>query len=449
MPVPWYRSVTITIVNNSGCTLVLQEPIEFPWGQWAPRKPDGKLEPPECIKRIAPGATDAECKVENDSIGFDGVEGKLVFKVEGDGDSTWEISWDNPWLGSNLYVQTRRNSEALSGVPKNNDKVDDDEAKVTYTCMKVGDVIEVGTTDTPGSKAPEVQVVDGAANQEILASSAADPVNVVIIPDVESESGDEHDKAYYSLCKWGQDWAANPPSGEKRDFVKVKPTVALTPGATLSASNRASYRDQLRTAILAAYDEALKKQKGGGGLIVHAVGHGLFIRDVTVDKEGHEHITKYGGFDLGAQTGGFSQHLLVPSDLAFDANIWPADEGQLNAGRRQEERDNWAIVQEIGKKLVEVNTKTGKYIEFRVLTCALGDMTYLPQRVSDALQFTVTCYKEHIKIAPYYDKNKAITRWDIGLQMDGVGEVKWAGPRELPKTTAGPYEHSDKLQAMV
>ncbi len=164
------RSVTGLIVNTSGCTLRLTR-HEHAHGSF-------DEEPPAVIK---PGQTG---KFVTSTAGlFTGTEGFILYDVEG-AEAVFEVAWDNPFVGDNVFSQTFRPPPDVqpspAGIYKNqkptgDDLEDADDPVVTYTLTidppPKADAADGGSGNAPTADTPPP---DPDAPQAVNATPGAD-----------------------------------------------------------------------------------------------------------------------------------------------------------------------------------------------------------------------------------------------------------------------------------
>jgi hypothetical protein len=124
------RSVTCIVVNKSGCPLRLSKSELV----------HGSLDTP--IPERIPAGSNGQWTSSTAGL-FTGTEGSVVFEIEG-AEATFEVYWDNPFIGDNSFKQVFRLEqdvmESPAGryvpeLPSGEDLQDADDVTVTYTLV--------------------------------------------------------------------------------------------------------------------------------------------------------------------------------------------------------------------------------------------------------------------------------------------------------------------------
>ena len=370
-----YRSVDASIKNDSASDLTFQK-VEMAWGKWFGED----LSPesvPENIKTIPKGQT-RPFKVESDRW-MTGCEGSLVYTLA-DG-TTFTVYWNNPFINcaweSNEYTQKRSDGPLENA--DNDDEKGDEESVCRFVCRAKGVSADAGVRPPiPGEQSCTVE-----PGKEGHLSACPSRVNVIIVPGMPAARPGVDDKWYWFLMKWGEQWVANAPSDEKRDIVYM-------PIKTLSGDKKADLV-MLRQTTLNAYKQAIDKQKGGGGEVIHAVGHGT-----TIDVANLPHLL--GAFDLSAQKGKPETHLLFASSLTFavgERNATIVRGEEVDEEATQTERDNYKLLQDIAAEF----RRGGRDATSRIVTCLIAASPVFHQELANLWDTSVTAYNAVVFIA--------------------------------------------------
>jgi hypothetical protein len=122
------RSVTCIVVNKTSCALGLSSSEHL----------HGSADTP--IPEVIPAGSSGKWTSSTAGV-FTGTEGRVVFEVE-EAEATFEVYWDNPFIGTNAFKQSFKlqpdvgespAGKYVSSVPSGEDLEDADDVTVTYT----------------------------------------------------------------------------------------------------------------------------------------------------------------------------------------------------------------------------------------------------------------------------------------------------------------------------
>lgn len=163
------RSVTCIVVNSSSCGLKLSSQEHL----------HGSADTP--VPESIPAGGTGQWTASTAGL-FTGTEGRVVFEIEG-AEATFEVYWDNPFIGDNEFKQTftlhTDVSQSPAGdyapsEPSGEDLVDADDVTVTYT-LTITPRQEAGSSaDGSGAVEPTPPPPDGEAPQPVDAKPGTD-----------------------------------------------------------------------------------------------------------------------------------------------------------------------------------------------------------------------------------------------------------------------------------